>query len=278
MSKTNKVDVIITARGCPYKCTFCAKLTKDFRSYRVRSIQNVIEEMQLIQDNGINGLEIYDEIFTLQKKRVIEFTSALKKEKLDFEYRIRTRVTNIDNEILNNLNKAGCSTVSYGVESGNQKILDNIRKETSIPLVEDAFRKTEKNNMNNLGFFMIGNKGDTPDTIRQTINFAKKLNPLFATFGVLHPYPATIDYVEAKNNMTLQGEYAPFKPLPWIKLPWIKDIKELYEFSDIAYEEYYRRPKYISKFLKSTITQGNWNLMNYSLKNFYKRLSRLNGI
>ncbi len=278
MSKRDNVDVIITTRGCPYKCTFCAKLTEDFRSYRERSIPNVIEEMQLIQENGINGLEIYDEIFTIKRKRVMEFIDAVKKEKLDFEFRIRTRATHVDDEMLRGLSKIGCSTISYGVESGNQQILNNIKKETTTKIIEDAFRRTEKNNINVLGFFMIGNKGETPQTIRETIDFAKRLNPLFATFGVLHPYPATMDYVEAKLNKSLQGDYAPFKPMPWIKLPWTKDIKQLYDFSDKAYEEYYKRPKYIAKFIKSSISQSNLNLLTYSLRNFYKRLSRLNGI
>lgn len=278
MSKRDKVDVIITSRGCPYKCTYCAKLTDDFRAYRERSISNVIEEMQQIQANGINGLEIYDEIFTIKKKRAIDIAKEMRKEKLDFEFRIRTRVTHIDDSLLKELKKSGCSTISYGVESGNQQILDNIMKETTLAKIEEAFMKTEKNSINILGFFMIGNRGETPETIRQTIDFAKKLNPLFATFGVLHPYPATADYIEAKENKTLQGEYAPFKQLPWIKLPWTSDIRQLYDFSEKAYEEYYKRPRYIAKFLRSAVLQGNVNLLSYSARNFYKRLSRLNGI
>ncbi|MBN2368725.1 cobalamin-dependent protein [Candidatus Woesearchaeota archaeon] len=278
LSKRNKVDVLITSRGCPYRCTFCAKLNQSFRSYRTRSINSVIDELNLIRETGTDGVEIYDEIFTMKKQRALDIMRSIRREKMDFEFRIRTRVTHIDKEILTSLRKAGCSTISYGVESGSQRVLDAIKKDISPRLVEKAFEKTERHGMNVLGFFMIGNKADTPETIRQTISFAKKLNPLFATFGVLHPYPGTVDYLEAKKNNTLQGEYAPNKPMPWIKLPWTKSIEELYRFSDQAYNEYYKRPRYIGKFLKSTLTQGNWNLMKYTLKNFYKKLSRINPI
>ena len=174
MSKRSKVDVIITSRGCPYKCTFCAKLTDEFRSFRQRSTDNIIEELSHIQDQGTNAVEIYDEIFTIKRKHAINLATAMKKEGLDFEFRIRTRATHVDHELLKTMKSAGCSTVSYGVESADQRVLDTMKKETTPRIVEQAFKTTEKNNINVLGFFMIGNKGDTPVTIRKTINFAKK--------------------------------------------------------------------------------------------------------
>jgi radical SAM superfamily enzyme YgiQ (UPF0313 family) len=276
MSKREGVDVLITSRGCPFKCTFCAKLNNIFRSYRLRSIPNVIEEMKMIEETGTKGIEVYDEMFTLKRGRTLDMVKAIKKEKLDFEFRIRTRVTHVDRELLKGLKSIGCSVISYGVESGNQEILNNIEKETTLKKIKKAFSKTEKTNINVLGFFMIGNRGDTPETIRQTINFAKKLNPLFATFGVLQPFPGTLDYELAKRNGTLQGNYAPFKPRPWIKLPWTKSVKQLYEYSNMAYNEFYKRPTYIAKFLKSTISQGNWNLIKYTVRNFYRKISSIN--
>jgi len=167
LSKRNRVDVLITSRGCPYKCTFCAKLNNFFRSYRTRSIPNIIDELSIINETETIGVEIYDEIFTLKKRRVLDIMRSIKKEKFDFEFRIRTRVTHIDNEILSSLKKNGCSTISYGVESGSQHVLNNIKKETSPTIIRKAFQKTEKHGINILGFFMIGNKGDTPVSIRQ---------------------------------------------------------------------------------------------------------------
>ena len=278
MSKRRSVDILITSRGCPYKCTFCSKLNDNFRSYRVRSVQNLIEEMKLIEESKVGGIEIYDEMFTLRPKRVFKIIEAVKKEKFNFEFRVRTRVSHVDKKLINGLKSMGTSTVSYGIESGSQRILDNIKKETTLPIIETAVKNTDKAGINVLGFFMIGNKGDTPKTIQQTINFAKKLNPLFATFGVLQPFPGTLDYLEAKNKGTLQSEYAPFKPLPWIKLPWTKTVDDLYRYSNRAYNEYYKRPTYIAKYLKSTLSQGNWNLIKYTLKNFHKKLSSLNAI
>jgi len=278
MSKRSNVDVLITTRGCPYRCTYCAKLNEFFKSHRERSINNIMQELRMIKATGTNAVEIYDETFTLKKKRVMAFIEAVKKEKMDFEFRIRTRVTHVDREMLQGLKSIGVSTISYGVESGSQKVLNKMKKDTTLKQVEKAFYETEKAGINILGFFMIGNRGETPATIRQTVNFAKKLNPLFATFSVLIPYPGTADYIEAKNNGTLQGDYAPFKPRPWIKLPWMNDISELYEYSTRAYNEYYKRPAYVTKFLKNTVLKGNFNLVKYSLSNFYKDIIRVNPI
>jgi anaerobic magnesium-protoporphyrin IX monomethyl ester cyclase len=276
MSKNKKVDILITTRGCPYRCTFCSKLNDRFRGYRERSINNIIEEMKLIEEEKTKGIEIYDEIFTLKRKRVLDLMAEMRKEKFDFEFRVRTRVTHVDGELLHELKKTGCSVISYGVESGNQNVLDNIKKDITLPLVESVFKKTEKEDINILGFFMVGNRGETPETIRDTINFAKKVNPLYAIFSVVQPFPGSIDYEEAKKNHSLVGEYAPYKPMPWLKLPWAKDVGELYQYSNMALDEFYKRPKYLSKFITTTIRQGNWNLLGYTMKNFYKKLTSIN--
>ncbi|MCM2325931.1 MAG: hypothetical protein NDI94_05695, partial [Candidatus Woesearchaeota archaeon] len=197
---------------------------------------------------------------------------------MDFEFRIRTRVTHVDKSLLMDLKKTGCSTVSYGVESGEQAILDKMQKDTTLSRIESAFSSTEKEGINILGFFMIGNKGETKSTIYKTIAFAKKLNPMYATFGVLHPYPGTYDYESSKKNGTLQGDYAPYKPLPWIKLDWTEDVSELYAFSDKAYKEFYWRPAYMKKFAYTVLKDKNLNLLGYSLKHALTNISRLNGI
>ena len=275
MSKNKKVDILITTRGCPYRCTFCSKLNDKFRGYRERSISNIINEMKLIEEKKTKGIEIYDEMFTLKRKRVLDLMAEMRKEKFDFEFRVRTRVTHVDGELLHELKKTGCSVISYGVESGNQKILDNIKKDITLPLVESVFKKTEQKDINILGFFMVGNRGETPETIRDTINFAKKVNPLYAIFNVVQPFPGSIDYEEAKINHTLVGEYGPYKPMPWLKLPWIKDFNTLYKYSNMALNEFYKRPRYLSKFVTTTIRQGNWNLLEYTMKNFYKKLTSI---
>jgi len=275
MSKRNPLGVIVTGKGCPNRCTFCYKLNKEYNQYRPRSPENVLDEIIEILNHGARSIEFYDELFTIDQKRCLKILELAKKEKLDFEFRIRTRVNYVNKEFLLKLKKAGCTTTSYGVESGNQHILNSIRKGTNIRMIEKVFKITHEVGINILGFFLIGLPGDTPATIRQTINFAKKLNPLYAVFANLVPFPGTYIYNKSKADGTLVGDYSINKPIPWVRLPWTKTKADLVKYSNIAYNDFYHRPRFVSSFLSQVIRQKNWNLLTYTLQNFYKNLSRI---
>lgn len=270
LSKSNYSDVIITSRGCPFRCTFCDKQSKASRIYRERSPENVMEELRIIAERKMKAVEIFDDLFTFNQKRCIKILKMIKKERLDFEFRIRTRVNAIGDELLYHLKKGGCSTASYGVESGNQKILDLNKKGITIKMVEQAFKKTKKVSINILGFFMIALPGDTPDTINQTIRFAKKLDPHYAAFAKLIPLPGTEVYINAKKNGTLVGDFGPGKQTPWVKLPWTKTELDINKYVKKAYRSFYFRPNYIYKLFVKNLKEKNWNQLSYLAKNFYK--------
>lgn len=265
LSKNNPLDIIITSRGCPCSCSFCSKLN-NFNLYRMRSPGNVVEELREILDYGAKSIEIHDDTFTVDKKRCLKIIGLVKKEKMDFECRIRTRADFIDAELLKALKSINCTTLSCGVESGNQSILDANGKGLKLNQIETAFNITHKMKINILGFFLVGFPQDTPQTIKETINFAKKLNPKYATFTRIRPFPGTKIYAESKRNNALVGDWSIHQGTPWIKSPWIKSIDDIDRQVDMAYRKFYYRPKFAFNFFKNSFENKNFAQIYYALK------------
>lgn len=272
LSKENLLDVIVTSRRCPFSCSFCSKIDKRFNFYRMRSPENIVEELREILDHGAKSIEIRDDAFTIDKKRCLKLIDLVKKEKMDFEFRMCTRVDFIDAKLLKKLKSINCTTICYGVESGNQRILDLNGKRFTLSQVRCAFEITRKVKIDILGFFLIGFLQDTPSTIKETINFAKKLNPKHVRFSWIRPFPGTRIYTEAKKNNMLVGDWSIYQDVPWIKLPWAKSVNDLEGCVDMAYHEFHYRPRFIFDFLKDTIEKRNWFQLSYALKHFLKNM------
>jgi len=98
-----------------------------------------------------------------------------------------------------------------------------------------------------------------PESILEIVALAKKMNSPYTSFSVHHPFPGTMDYEIAKADGMLVGDYAPYEPRPWMRLPWMEDISELHACSKWAYESYYRRLSYVKKYVKSVLRDRNWN-------------------
>lgn len=273
LSKENPLGMIITSRGCPFSCSFCSKI---YNSYRARSPENIVTELQEILNDGAKSIEIYDDSFTLNKKRCFKIINLIKKEKMDFECRVRTRADCVDVELLRKLKSINCTTISYGVESGNQNVLALNNKKLKTNQIKKAFSITHKMKINTLGFFLIGFPQDTPRTIEDTIDFAKKLNPKYATFTVIRPFPGTKIYMEAKKNCTLMGDWSINQSTPWVKLSWTKSVKDLDMYVYKAYHKFYYRPKFVLHFFKNTIENRNWTQLYYALKHSLRSVRDVN--
>ena len=278
LNKRNPLGVIITSRGCPYSCTFCSRLSDDFRKYRVRSTDNVLEEVREIYHAGAKSLDVYDETFTVYKKRCIEILKQMKKEKIDMDIRIRTRVNVVDKPLLEFFSKHNVKMVCYGVESGNQEVLNLNSKRITLPLVSKAFQTTHKLGLETSAFYIIGLPGDTPKTINQTINFAKKLDATYPSFGYLYPLPKTEVYENAHKYGELIGEWSAFKPMPYLKLPWMTGKQDLYKHVDRAFASVIRTPSFVTKALVRCILTRNWNNLSYMARNVFENFNDIKGL
>jgi anaerobic magnesium-protoporphyrin IX monomethyl ester cyclase len=252
--------VIMTGRGCPFHCTYCVvpQVLQGHR-YRQRSIANIVEEFRYIRDNfpEVKEIMIEDDTLTANKKRCIELSKALIDRKLtSIPWSANSRA-DVDYETMRLMKLAGCRLFCVGFESGNQQILDNIRKGTKIPVIERFVKDAKRAGIMIHGCFMVGNRGETKETLEETLRFACKLSPDTAQFFPIMVYPGTDDYswyrekgwIVSENFrewITPEGLHSSTMSNP--DLPY----DELVQFCDRARRVFYLRPSYMAfKMLQS---------------------------
>jgi magnesium-protoporphyrin IX monomethyl ester (oxidative) cyclase len=250
-----RVASIITSRGCPFNCAFCDVHTTMGRRLRLRSVKNVVDEIEgMVERFGVEEIFIKDSTFTIRRAWVHDFCRELKRRGLGIGWICNTRVDCVDEPLLRAMKKAGCKQIAYGVESGSEEILRNINKGITLDKVKKVFTITKRVGIDIQGFFMIGNPGETPETVRKTIDFAKKLSPDFANFAPTIAYPNTEIYSWGLRTKTLKDRYWYMKKTSqYIHLFFSEgqlDLPELSPDEQVrwvkkAYMQYYFRPKFI---------------------------------
>ena len=240
---------LFTSRGCPGRCTYCCTKNIFGLRLRFRSVKNMIQEIESLLAKGINEIHFMDDNFTVHKKRVLKFRDEVLKRgiKTSFVFGNGLRADKIDEDILQALKDIGVLSVGFGVESGNQQILNNIKKDIDLKTIEKAYKLSKKFGFQTWGFFIIGLPGETKETVRDTIEFAKKLDPDFAKFLILKPYPGSEVFEELNSkglifdfNYENYGVYT--EPVHNLKNLSAKEISNLQKK---AFREFYFRPKKI---------------------------------
>ncbi len=243
---------MITTRGCPYRCAFCATAKT---GYRMHSIPRVIEEMKLLVEKyGAKEILLRDDTFTMDRKRTIELCDAIINEGLHRKVRwdCITRAGLVDIELLKKMKSAGCWGIHFGVEGGTQKLLDTIHKDTTLDIIRHAFAWARQAGLETRGYFMMGLPGSTREDDLATIQFAKELDPDWAQFTITTPYPGTELFKAAKDYGVLTSSSASWDNYQtWggfsdTELPWVthgRDSEELKELQRIALKSFYFRPK-----------------------------------
>ncbi|NIN64664.1 MAG: radical SAM protein [Anaerolineae bacterium] len=188
-----------TSKGCPYSCNFC---TVARTRWKARSAESVLEELKHLREKyNIRTVSFFDETFTMSAKRVRALCEGIRREDLDIRWYCNTRVHLVDPDLLRTMHAAGCSGISYGVESSNQKILDATSKQATVAQAEDAIRWAKEASIKTYCAFILGLPGETWATARDTIDFALKTLPNSAQFNVAVPYPGT----ELFESLQAQG-------------------------------------------------------------------------
>ncbi|MFC1782526.1 B12-binding domain-containing radical SAM protein [Planctomycetota bacterium] len=198
MGKKSEIS-IITTRGCPYNCNYCFHIFG--RGARSRSVDNVIKEIKyLIETYKVESFLILDETFTINKNRVFEFCDKLLLEKINIPWSCYCRVNLVDLEMFQKMKQSGCYRVGYGIESGSQKILDNMNKKVTVEQAKEAIKVTRKAGLSCNTTFMFGYPGESLDTINETVCFCREML-LRPSFFFTTPYPETELYREFKEKI-----------------------------------------------------------------------------
>jgi len=191
---------IVTSRGCTAGCKFCIKHVSYQYTVRLRSPENIVEELWRLHDLGIHNVHMYADLFTVNREQVVGLCNLILKEGLPVRWTCNSRVDYVDEEMLQLMSKAGCWFMSWGIESANEAILKSIHKGYRQEQVGQALTWAKQAGIRNWGYFIIGLPGETEETVRQTIAFSKKLPLDLALFHVAAPYPGTPFYFEVVKN------------------------------------------------------------------------------
>jgi len=194
-------DVMSISRGCVFHCGFCETRKLWGNICRGFSPQRVIGEIQDLQSKyGTKGIYFINDNFTLRKKETLELCDLMVKNKLDLEWVCDTRVDLVNQELLEAMSRAGCKTIWFGVESGSQKILQRIGRDTTLAQIENAFKLCSKNNIKTACSFMLGVPGETLKDMEASLKFAEKLNPDWCIFNVFIANPDSKMYQEVLDS------------------------------------------------------------------------------
>jgi radical SAM superfamily enzyme YgiQ (UPF0313 family) len=266
---------VMTSRGCPSRCSFCAsKLTMGPR-YRPHSPKYVFELIRyLTKDFGVRFISFTDDTFTLQKKRVYELCHMLKRADLDLRWTCFSRADGMDQALARTMQRAGCVGVNFGIETGSTTMLDQIGKGSRLSDSVNAVAAVREAGLRIVCSFMSGFPHETPEMAEDTICFATKLNPDIALFNSLVPYPGTpvsnevfrptdydgIDWTIMRTSTTGAGPIFECNDRKAEELAhWVKD----------ANRRFYLRPGFIAKIPR---------LIPHTLKVFPRYLSGIMGL
>ncbi len=248
-SKRSPFTLVITSYGCMFHCDFCDM--GNF-GYSERDPEDVVDEIEYcVEELGINEIDIFDRDFLINRERSRKICELMIERGIDVEWSCRARVDEVDRELLETMKEAGCRLILYGIESGNQEILDREHKGITLEQSRKAVEITKQVGIETLGFFIIGHEGETEEQMEQTIQFAKELPLDYAQFFKLSGKPGAKLYEQITEELgydyfdkLIRREIETHRlPRPWTHLT----NDEIEEWVLKGYHEFYLRPKYLFK-------------------------------
>ncbi len=209
---------VVFSRGCPWKCTFCGSPRFWGGKIRFHSPENFVSHIELLYNKGITFFYVSDDNFTINKNKVIEICKTIIDKDLRIVWVAISRVSYIDEEILYWMRKAGCTQISYGIESGSEKIRDLLNKNVKTDQVKNAFALTHKYGIIARAYFIYGSPEESWETIQATIDLINQIKPLICVLYILEIYPGTKLYLDFQKRSNLTDDI------------WLKRMEGIYYF------------------------------------------------
>lgn len=246
--KSKAVATLMSSRGCPGRCTFCCTF---YKKPRFVSAPRVAEEMQMCKNLGVKEVFFLDDTFNLDIQRVYAICQEIKRKKIKMIWGFKARVDFVTRDTLKTVVMAGCRRIHFGIETATDDGLKRLKKDITLEQVRNVFKWAKEYNIETSAAFIIGCPGETRHDVLEKIKLAKELNPTFAQFSVLTPYPNT----EIYNNGLSRGiwmddfwrKFAE-RPNPGFRPGiWEENLSReaIYSLTKMAYKKFYLRPNYI---------------------------------
>ena len=266
---------VALSRGCPFHCSFCASSNVWGHSYRTRGVKRAVDDIEAILEKSFRSeITINDDSFGLDEERAIEFCQEILSRELKLNWTAKTRVDCISEETLHWMKKSGCNGISYGVESGSQEILKNINKRITVDQIVRTFKLTHQVGIRCEATIMVGNPGETAQTIKETERLLSIIEPDHIWVCFTAVYPGTGLYELAKSEGFINDEYwlsdlvapiytrsIPFKKMVYYK--WRINLSQLW------------RRKQLWEFFGPFIAEFHPNRISHCVKLVRKRYLRL---
>ena len=239
-------SAMITSRGCPGMCIYCSSSVSG-KKVRYRSAENIVSEIEFLMDKyGVKEIIFMDDVFTSDKERLLEFCRLIQDKEMDIIWDCSSRVQHVNEEVLPVMKKAGCSQLSFGVETGDENVLKSIKKGQTLDHVRKKVALSKKSGIETRSSFVLGFPADTIESMQRTIDFAIELDPHLVSFYIATPFPGTEMYDWAvKNNNLLTTNWSLYDQQHHIlNIPGatLEEIDNMYK---LAYRSFYHRPKFI---------------------------------
>jgi radical SAM superfamily enzyme YgiQ (UPF0313 family) len=262
LASERHVTTMMSSRGCPGKCIFCDRPQMG-RVLRKRSAESVVAEMTYcVRELGIGEILFYDDTFNIDKARVLEICERIGATGLRVRWGIRARVDCMNTEVIRHLRKAGCNRISYGVETGSQRLQKLIRKNLDFDQVREVFALTQREGIETLGYFMIGLPTEKKEDVDKTVALMLSLPMDYSHIAIFTPYPGTAIYNEALAKGVYEVDYwraFARNPTPdFVPRYWEENFTGtmLLEILKSAYAQFYARPGYMFKRLGKVRSAG----------------------
>jgi len=242
-----KFTTFVSSRGCVFGCRFCGCRGLARNQWRSRSVENVLEELQLLAGEGYKQLMFVDDNFTLNPKRVIEMCRRMREERIDLEWICEGRVDQCPYDMIHEMVKAGCKMMYFGIESANQRILEYYDKQITSEQAEAAVRNARKAGMDVIvGSFIVGAPDETREEIENTLRFAQELQIDIPQFNILAAFPGTDIWEElsAKGVIDEEKHWEAEVPVSDVS-PKAVPRKEIERMVHEGYQRFLTRPSYV---------------------------------
>jgi len=269
--KRNKMISIITSRGCPFNCQFCSSTLFWGKKWRFRTPENIADEIEYYYKKfGFRYFNFADDAFTIIPKRSIGICKEIINRNLKIQFDCTTRSDRITDELAIWLKKAGCIQIALGVESGSKKILKTINKNLSINSIIKAFNILNKHNLDPYPLLMVGNPGDSRETIKKTISLLRIIKPNRVAVSITMVFPGTeLFNLSMKQGFIDKDYWLSEKPPPFYTFE--HSLKKLRKWSFEVYN--YKKTKYQLKILKLKIKSVR--IIKFVIKNTLKNYNKI---
>lgn len=242
------VTTMETSRGCVANCIFCVLY---HRPYRTRSAGNIVDEIEVVTgEYGVKEIYFVDPSFNASEERVMEISEEIMRRGIKVAWTCKFRVDRVSRKPLRMMERAGCYMISYGVESGSQQVLNNLRKGTTVDQIERAIRLSREAGIRSIAYLMLGNPGETDDTIRTTMKLMNRLRPDFVLYAPLTPDPGSELFQVAVDRGILDEDCYEKLLFSELSAQWplyaTKELSrsEIIEWIKAASRAYYLNPGY----------------------------------